>query len=154
MDSFEEYYIRAVKFLSIRPRSVWEVRENLSKKHATEEVIEQVLKKLRTQKYIDDSEFVRWWIRQRSTFRPKSFYHMKAELSQKGVGKEIIDSVFSEEDDERTDEVSMAKKIIEKNVRKYKDLPKQDIYTKLGGLLTRRGFSYSVSKRAIDDILK
>lgn len=154
MDSFEEFYIRSVKFLSIRPRSIKEVSDNLLKKNASEEVISQVIEKLKQQKFLDDYEFVRWWIRQRSTFRPKSYYHMSAELIQKGVPKEIIYTVFSEQDDERVDELHMAKQLVTKHAKKYEHLVKQEQYNKLGALLGRRGFSFSITKRAIDDILK
>ena len=51
-------------------------------------------------------------------------------------------------------DLEMAKKLAEKKMPKYKDLPKQEIYQKLGGFLARKGFNWDTIKKAIDDALE
>lgn len=150
MDQFEKFYGRSLSYLSIRPRSEKEIRDYLEKKKAPVDIIDQILEKLKSQKFLDDREFVRWWIRQRTVNKPQSYFLTKRELLQKGVDKETIEGVFRESDDERQDELTLAQKIVEKKIDKYQNLEKKEVYEKLGGLLARRGFSWSIIKRAID----
>jgi regulatory protein len=76
------------------------------------------------------------------------------ELKQKGISQEIITAALSNEELEAVvDDLSQARKLVEKKIERYKDLPRNDIYKKLGGYLGRRGFSWEVIKRSIDEIL-
>lgn len=165
MDEFDRYYLKAIHFLSFRSRSIKEVKENLektlSKRKLSPELveehkklIEEVLEKLETQKFLDDTAFAMWWVEQRARNKPKSKMVLRMELKQKGIANDIIAAVLSSEELEAaTDDFSQAKKLVEKKIGKYRDLPRMDIYKKLGGFLGRRGFSWEVAKRSIDEIL-
>ena len=154
MDQSEGFYNRSLRYLAIRPRSEKEIRDYLKKKKASDEVIDLVIERLASHKFIDDEEFVRWWVRQRTVNKPQSYSLTKRELLIKGVDKETIDEVFQEPDEERQDEYALAKKIVERKIGKYRNLDKKEIYEKLGGVLSRRGFSWEIIKRAIDDCSK
>lgn len=154
MDQSEGFYNRSLRYLAIRPRSEKEIRDYLKKKQANDDVIDSVVKKLVSHKFIDDEEFVRWWVRQRTIIKQTSYSSIKRELFLKGVDRELIDSTIDGLGEDKEDELVMAKKIVVKKIDKYQDLSKNDLYKKLGGVLSRRGFSWEIIKRAIDDCSK
>lgn len=166
MEEFDRYYLKAIHFLSFRPRSSKEVRENLQKTIAKRKLpidvekehqayIPKIIDKLTEQKFLNDYTFAAWWIEQRSRNKPKSQMLLKMELKQKGIGEDIIASVLSDEEIQTiADDFVLAKKIVEKKIHRYNDLSRQDVYKKLGGLLARRGFSWDVVKRSIDEALE
>ncbi len=154
MDEFEKYLNKAFHFLSFRPRSEKEVRDNLLKKKAPAEIIERVINSLNEHKFLNDEDFARLFIEQRLRFRPKGLRIIKLELRQKGINQEIIDQTISnlQKDDGEVPNSDMdsAKKLVEKKMPRYKDLTKQEIYNKLGSYLARRGFDWDIIKKAID----
>lgn len=163
MEPFEKYYTLAVQYLTRRPHSEKEMREYLEKKARklsvkrsefllTPQLLSQVLNRLKTQKFLNDFEFARWWKGQRNRFRPKSDLIIKMELRQKGVAQEMIDLVFAEEDEESVSDSEKARTLVSKRFDKVKDLSRHEQYQKLGAYLARRGFSWEVARRAIDDI--
>lgn len=166
MDEFGRYYLKAIQFLSFRSRSIKEVRDNLEKtlskrklppeiaaEHMT--IIKAVIERLEVQKFLNDTTFAMWWVEQRARNKPKSTMVLRMELKQKGVSSDIIAAVLSSEEmHAATDDFSQAKKLVEKKIDKYRELPLNDIYKKLGGFLGRRGFSWDVCKRSIDEVLK
>lgn len=163
MEPFEKYYTLAIQYLTRRPHSEKEIEEYLEKKakrlsqkksefSLTPQLLSAVLKKLKTQKFQSDVEFARWWKGQRNRFRPKSDRVIKMELKQKGITQDIIEQVFLEEDEETVSDGEKARVLVEKRFAKVKDLSRPQQYQKLGAYLARRGFSWDVSRRAIDDV--
>lgn len=147
----EKFYVKALQFLKNRPRSEKEVRDNLVKKKTPREQIDIIVGVLKQQKFLNDHEFAKWWIEQRTQFRPKGWRVIELELKQKGISDEIIKS-FGEEKREES-ELDKAKKIVERHSAKYKGLTRQELYVKLGGYLGRRGFGYDIIKACIDDVM-
>jgi len=146
------YLTKALLFLKIRPRSEKEIKENLKKKRADDATIEKILIVLREKRFVNDEEFAKWWVRQRVVFRPKSSRVIRIELVQKGISKEVIDTALTAEieDGGKLNDLELARKIVEKKIGKYKHLPKYELYQKLGGFLSRRGFDWDTIKRSID----
>ncbi len=156
---FEKFYDKALRFLSYRPRSEKEVKENLQKKSfgrrsgPSESTIELIIKKLREQKFLNDREFTRWWIEQRTLVKPTGRRLIKFELKRKGIDKELIDEIFDELENIVQDELEMARKLVQRKINKYKGLDRQKIYQRLGGFLSRRGFDYDTIKKSIDEFI-
>ena len=162
MEPFEKYYTLAVVYLTRRPRSEKELREYLQKKALrfppdseyvlTPELLNSVIEKLKSQKFQSDYDFALWWKQQRNRFRLKSDSVIKMELKQKGIEREIIEQVFLKEEEEVVTDKEKARQLVEKRFEKVKLLSKHEQYEKLGGYLARRGFSWDVIRRAIDDM--
>lgn len=151
MDEFEKYLNKALHFLSFRPRSEKEIRDKLLSKKAPEEIIERIINSLKEHKFLNDEDFAKWFIEQRLRFRPKGMRIIKMELKQKGISKDIIESVIQNSEFIIQNDLESAKKLVEKKFDKYKDLEKQAIYQKLGAFLARRGFDWGTIKKSIDD---
>ena len=84
-DAIVQAVDHAIRFLSYRPRSSQEVRQNLSKKKIPETVIESALERLENLGYLDDSAFVRFWVENRNSFKPMGARALSYELRQKGI---------------------------------------------------------------------
>lgn len=133
--------------MSFRPRSEKEIRDNLIKKKAPAEIIEQTIIKLKEQNFINDEEFAKWWVEQRNVFKPRALKLLKVELRQKGIADEIIEKITQ-------DDLEFAKKLVLKKINKYKNLPKEEIYQKLGRFLGQKGFNWGIIKQSIDEVLE
>jgi len=153
MDEFSKFYDKALKFLSYRPRSEKEVKDNLLKKKAPDSIVQLVIKKLKEQKFLNDGEFAKWWIEQRTLVKPTGKRLIKFELKKKGIDKELIDEVFDSVEDLVHDELETARKLVQRKINKYKGLDRQKIYQRLGGFLSRRGFDYDTIKKSIDEFI-
>lgn len=149
-DAREEVYQKALRFLSYRPRSAAEVRQNLSKHGVPEALIEATLERLQRSGLVDDEAFARLWVENRSEFRPRSRSALRAELRRKGLAEEIIQSVLEQSEDEET----LALQAARKYVRRLKGLEWPEFRRKMGGFLARRGFSYSTIAPLISQVWK
>lgn len=151
MKDFDKFYEKALKFLSYRPRSEKEIRENLAKKKAASSLIDLVIKKLQQQRFLNDREFAKWWVEQRTIVKPMGKRLIKMELTKKGIDKELIDEIFDDIEDIINNELEMVRKLVQRKFNKYKNTDKQIIYRRLGGFLSRRGFDYDTIKKVIDE---
>lgn len=151
MDDFENFYNKALRFLSFRPRSEKEVKDNLKRKKAGSLVIDKIIVKLKEQKFINDLEFVKWWVEQRTSFRPLGLRLIKMELRQKGISDEMIESGIMNQESGAENDLGLARKLIAKRLLRYKGLSKQELYQKLGSFLARRGFDWETIKQVIDE---
>ena len=156
MELFERYYNRAIWYLARRPRTEKEIRDKLIEKKATPEIVEAVITKLKQQKYLNDYAFVRWWIDQRSRFRPRSVRLLQLELRQKGISSEVIDVVLSDRstDDIKVSDITTARQLVAKKYPKMKGMSREEIYQKLGSFLGRRGYGWETIKAAIDEAMR
>ena len=138
-EQFEQAKQNAFGLVSRRPRSEFELRTHLSRKHFEADVIEDVVLRLRELALLDDMAFAEYWVEQRESFRPRSHMALRQELYQKGISREIIDQVL-----ETVDEVAAAGRAAEKRAHQWAGLPKETFSEKMAGYLGRRGFSYEI----------
>lgn len=150
----KKYLENVYRYLGIRNRSEKEIRDYLTKKKAEPEIVEHIVELLKKQKFLNDEEFARGWVRQRAQFRPKGKSALKFELIQKGISTDIIEKVLVEEQEDIPDQLTQAMRLIEKRVAKLKGAPRQEIYNKVGAFLARRGFDWDTIKRSIDEVLE
>ncbi|HRF95643.1 MAG TPA: RecX family transcriptional regulator, partial [Aggregatilineales bacterium] len=97
-DEVNKAYDHAVFFLGYRPRSTAEVRKNLVDKAYSDEAIEASIEKLVAQGYLDDEAFARYWVTNRSEFKPRGARALRSELRQKGIADAVISLVLEEQD--------------------------------------------------------
>lgn len=146
-DDTEGAYQRALHFLSYRSRSEQEIRLNLSRHQLPEEIISEVLGKLRQSSLVDDRAFARNWIENRSQFKPRGKRALSAELTQKGIAREII-----EDELDSLDEESLALQCAQGKAASYQDLDQADFQKKMYAYLNRRGFPYQIIKDTVLEI--
>lgn len=149
-DNEEKAYLRALHFLSYRPRSINEVQERLTKAGFSENAIQIALQRLINAELLGDHEFSRLWIENRTLSSPRSKRALEYELRKKGVDREIIQNALSRLDDE----TPLAKAAAEKYSRRLRTLPFDLFRRKLSGFLARRGFNYGIITEIIPVIWK
>ena len=107
VSTFEYLTAKALRLLSYRPRSIREIKRRLIRTNADTKTINRVIADLIDQNMLNDQEFAKWWVDQRVKFRPRGNYALTRELAQKGIDREIIDSVLLSFDAE----LELAKKL-------------------------------------------
>jgi len=154
-ESQQKYQDKVINFLSFRPRSEKEIQDYLAKKIAADSsisfsqaqnssLIEKIFSKLKKYNYIDDVEFARWWLKSRSSSRPKGKNFIKIELIKKGISKQIIENVLKK----APNQLKLAEKAIEKKLNTWYNLPLFEQKRKIYNYLASRGFQQDV----IEDI--
>src|SRR3989344_4831643 len=152
MDSsqiFERYYNLSLRFLSYRPRSEKEIIDYLKKKKIDEVTQGKIIDKLKNYNFINDIEFAKFWIEQRTKFKHKPIRVIEYELKQKGINKDLIDEVLSSFESSKEVDLESAKKLAEKKLDFYRSLNPKKRQEKVMSYLLRRGFNYEVVKKAL-----
>jgi regulatory protein len=148
-DDGQRAFNLALRFLSYRPRSQFEVQRYLQDKAVADKVIQDVLSRLEQAGYVDDEAFARFWVENREQFRPRSQRALKYELRQKGVSQVIISRVLTDLDDE-----AAAWRAVEGRLHRWANLPADELRHKLMGYLNRRGFDYATVTVTIEKVFQ
>ncbi len=149
MDAVVQAVNTAAHFLSYRPRSEQEVRRNLKEKDTPEAVIDAAIEKMAGMGYLDDAAFARYWVDNRSQFKPLSHRALRQELRQKGLSDAVIDEALGEQS-----EPDLAYKAATTQLRKLRNRSVKDFKTKLNAFLQRRGFSYSTTQDVVRRLIE
>jgi regulatory protein len=131
------------RYLSYRLRSIWEIETYLKRKAYSPGLIKDTVDYLLDKKLINDQEFADRWIENRLLLKPTSINILKLELKQKRIKSEIIEQALAKHN---IDELQIINQLIDK---KRQQLKYQD-NLKLMQLLARRGFSYDLIKRSLN----
>ena len=138
---------RALNYLSFRPRSREEVRRYLKKKETPPELIDTVLERLDRLDFVNDRAFASFWIESREHFNPKGSNVLKNELRRKGVDREVVDELVSDEQDEERALIAGRKKAM--SLLRLPDMDYKTFRTRLGSFLQRRGFGFDVVSHTV-----
>ncbi|MFW6011229.1 MAG: regulatory protein RecX [Desulfosalsimonas sp.] len=138
-------FSRALHFLKYRPRSRKEVKDYLEKKGFPGSDIAETLKKLDRYRYIDDEQFARLWIENRSRNKPRGEFALRHELKQKGIKEEIIEKSLS-----GFQEKEPAWRAVSPRLKQWSLLERIDLKKKIYDHLRRRGFS----SQTCEDVFK
>jgi regulatory protein len=149
-DAREVAYQKALHFLSYRPRSAHEVRQNLLKRGIEETLVEETIERLQQAGLVNDADFARAWVENRNTFRQRGKSALRMELRQKGLSDEDMRSVL----DRDVDEEALAVEAARKQIRRYAGLEWPEFRQKLGSYLARRGFSYTILAPVVSKVWK
>ena len=138
---------RALNFLSYRPRSREEVRRYLRRKETPPDIIEAALERLDRHDFVNDRNFAAFWIENREQFNPRGAQAIKSELRMKGVDRNVVDELVSDEQDEELALRAGRKKAI--SLIQHHEMDFATFRNRLGPFLQRRGFGYEATKRAV-----
>lgn len=154
VDLAAKAFDRAVRFLGVRPRSEWEVRQNLQRyrprggQPLTQAQIDGVIERLQNREYLDDQEFARYWVEQRNQFKPMSPQALRYELRRKGVAAQIVDSIIEQE----TDPGAAALEAARSRAYRWYTLDETEFRKKMAAHLQRRGFGWDIVRNVIDQV--
>jgi regulatory protein len=135
---------KAFLLLAIRMQTEHELWEKLGKKSEKSDIFRVILR-LKELGYVDDSRFVRLWIESRSHSRGPNL--LRNELLKRGIKRSLIDEVLIDYSKEQ--QLDAAREAIKAKNRP--ELTKEVRFKKLGGLLSRRGFSYDIINKVLNE---
>jgi regulatory protein len=136
----DKLYGLVLRYLSVRPRSEWEVQTYLNRKQASPALVDSMLNKLSKEGYLNDHSFAQAWVSSRRLLRPTSKRKLQQELRSKRVSDEVIGQVLA---DDVTDERQLLRELTAKRRARYTD------EVKLMQYLVRQGFSYEDVKAVV-----
>lgn len=140
---------RVYRFLSFRPRSHKEIFDYLKKIKIPPQRTSQIIKVLKRKRLVDDREFVRWWIEQRVSFKPKGRIALEKELKQKGIEESIIKEALDE-----LNEIDLAKRALQLKFKSLNTLTGKELFQKMFSFLMSRGFSQSTIREVVASFKK
>jgi len=147
---------KALRFLSIRPRSKKEIRDYLLKKEFSAAITEKIVGRLETLNMLDDVAFARMVCRDALAKKPAGAKMLRQGLIRKGVPGPIVETVLAEFSTPES-EFLMAVKAAERQRvrigRSSKQLDSDHFKKKIVDYLVRRGFAFDTALSATKQLL-
>jgi regulatory protein len=140
----DKAYGNALRYVTMRPRSEWEMRDYLKRKQAEEPVIDKIMGRLYDLRLLNDEAFARTWVENRRLLKPTSRRKLAMELKAKRISEQIVDKVLAE-DKEETDERDVLRELAARKRKRYPDT------VKLMQYLARQGYSYDDIKTVLGE---
>lgn len=149
----QEAMRQALHYLSVRPRSRWEVRRNLRKKGYKEPALGAALERCEGLGYLDDRVFAAAYARDRIRLRPRSIRMLVSELGAKGVARSDAEAGVEEAlRDERVNEGELVVRAARKGSRTLGAVDPRTGRRRLFAYLSRRGFTAGAIRECLDDV--
>ena len=141
----------ALRLLAVRARSRNELLDRLRRKGIAAGAALEVIDGLEDAGLIDDREFGRLWAEERLRLRPVGPRRLVHELLDKGVARSIIDEIVAETFSEHP-EIQVARRAVEKRVRKARGRLGVRQLARIRSFLLRRGFSHEVTRAVLEEL--
>jgi regulatory protein len=141
----------AVRKLTARACTRYELEQALQAKNVPQAAIDAVLDRLEEVGLINDASFAVDWVTSRQQRRHLSRRVLRRELQAKGVEPSEIDGALEHVD--LNAELRSARDLVERKRGAMNGLPRDVQYRRLAGMLSRRGFDASITARVLADVL-
>lgn len=141
----------AIRYISYRPRTIWEVKSKLYSLKFSSDTIEKTINFLKEFGYLEDENFAIKYINEKLKLKKWSFKKLEQELLLKGIKKDILESVFrrfEQSDIEKINALHLAR-------RKYSSVKycsKFERMQKTINYLVQKGFGFDLSKEVVEEI--
>ena len=143
----ENIYNKCVKYISIRLRSTYEIKEYLKKHQIENELIDTTIGKLKQNNLLNDEIFTKAFINDKLNFTTMGPYRIEQELKKHKIDPNIIYEYLSNIDDETID--YKINKQITKLMKSNKK--KQNLRNKIYTNLLSLGYSNEMILRNINN---
>lgn len=143
-------YNLAIKYISIKMRSRKEIREYLSKKNIDYDSINEVIKILEKEKYLDDDSYTKAFVNDKMVLSNDGPNKIRSKLIELGINSNSINIALElfDYDLQKEKVTKMAKKLVEVNRNKSAALLKNKIITYLVNL----GYDKSVINSVLSTV--
>lgn len=129
----------SIKYISIRLRSIQEIKNYLQNKTEDKEIIDIVTSKLLNLGYLDDDKFTKAFIKDKLNFTSMGEYKIKMHLQRLGISYNIIEENISMIDENVLEE--KMKKQIEKYLKSNRKYTGTNLKNKIYNHLVSEGFT-------------
>lgn len=142
----------AMNYLGYRARTAHEVQQKLLRIGFDADVAEDTVARLRDLGYLDDAAYARHYVEARFRNRGYGPSRLRGDLRRRGINAALIDTVL----DEMVDQDELLEAARRHAAKRWPRLAAEpDAYKrrkKMADYLVRRGFSYEVAGRVIDEL--
>lgn len=135
---------RALKYLSLRQRSVKEIYDYLTKKKYEEGEIHEAVKRLLELKFLNDDDFARTFTASKQR-KGKSKRAIEFELKLKGISKDKTEDVLEFADSD----FKTALQYITKRLKQFERFEPEDRQKKIISRLRSRGFDWDTISKVL-----
>lgn len=139
---------QSLQYISYKDRTEYEVRKYLEQKEYREQVIEEVLTKLKYYHYIDDAKYLSNYYQANQTGKAYGRIRVLQDLKNKRLDKTCLNQfyqLFTIENEQKCIHKQMQKVIL-----KYQKLPVRKRKEKIKAFLMRKGFEFEVINGALE----
>jgi regulatory protein len=145
---------RAFRLLGRRQHASSELKRKLWNKDYEQKLIEEVIEDLQKKGYLDDKEFIRVFLAEKSKTKNWSNKKIKSELIRRGLTSKLIDETLNNQpiDEDIENAMKLAKKKYE--VLQKRNLEPKELRNKLSTYLFSKGFEYELIKEVISKLIK
>ena len=130
----------ALRYLSYRPRTVWEMVQYIRTKGFSEDIIKKTIQDLLDKQFLNDRDFAKLFIESKIKNKSKSKFAFQYELKKKGINPVIIKDILMAYNDQ-----DLALKAVRPKIKIWKYLDDEKFKTKMMTFLNYRGFNYDIS---------
>ncbi|MGA2623244.1 MAG: RecX family transcriptional regulator [Bacteroidota bacterium] len=160
IESAEESHFakeKALRFIGYRSRSEKELRSKLREKQFHPQVIEDTVRYLRENRFLDDEAFARSFVKDALLRKPTGRLLLRRQLRLKGIDTGIIEEVLDElvpQHDEDTLAIEAASTLLKRFRASRKKIDREKQRARLASLLARRGFGWPTIHAVLRRVLK
>lgn len=141
----------ALRYLTMKPRTVLEMELYLDKCEFGEFEVYQVIERLKELNYLNDAEYAQNFIQTRLATKPISRRKLREQLYAHKLSKETIEEALSAVSDGM--EAKNAAAIAAKYARQFENLPDPERKQRVMQRLCARGFEYAAVRECMDALL-
>ena len=145
---------KAFRLLGRRQHAISELKRKLWNKDYESSLIDEVIEDLKKNGYLDDKEFIRAFVADKSKSKNWSTKRLKSELIKRGLSFKLIDQMLTEQTKESEFEnaIQVAGKKYE--ILLKRNLEPKELRTKLSTYLFSKGFDYDLIKEVCLKLMK
>jgi len=141
-----------LRLLSAAPRTKAQLATALRRRGVPEEAAEAVLARFAEVNLIDDAMFAKAWVESRHYGRGLAARALGAELRQRGVASEDIETALSGLDPGQ--ELKTARELVARRLASTAGMPVPVRMRRLAGVLARKGYSAGLAYRVVREALE
>ncbi|MBK9099588.1 MAG: regulatory protein RecX [bacterium] len=145
---------RAFRLLGRRMHSSSELRRKLWNKDYEQKLIDEVIQDLKNNGYLNDEDFIREFVAEKTKTKGWSTKKVKTELYKRGIDNKLIDEMLKghASDSELENAMKLARKKYDQLIRNK--LEPKELRNKLSSFLFSKGFEYDLIKEVCGKIIK
>ena len=157
LETESELYGAAIQILTRRAHSVSEMKKTLIRRTADQELIRNVVDRLKREGLLDDARYAQQFVRQRSEIRHHGRYRIAADLRARGVPDQLIEAALENARDENGERAAIRQRI-ERKLTLWRGVPTTGAKIderKMGRLyrsLVRAGFPAEAVRRELKSL--
>ena len=142
LTKIEENYNACVKYITVRLRSIKEIKDYLIRKKVSDEEIEIIIDKLKKNSLLDDNNFTECFIKDKLNFTTMGEYKIINELKKHNISNDIIHNYSYLWNNEVM--IPKIEKLVDRQINSNKKLDKYKLRNKIYYYLLNQGYSSDV----------